>query len=165
MNTSRLVAECEPAGWVCFMKPRSPVCRVHKGKCSVKGTFCLVEAEAVAPLVSLLEMAHTEAAEAGVEALETLVADETEDTGSIVLHEVQGIQPLFRLLTHGSPICSDKAVQLLEHIFNVPMMKEIYERSARMPLVTLSCQPNNCATKNKSIRLLASIEMGMVPTY
>ncbi|KAG6548345.1 hypothetical protein Mapa_010124 [Marchantia paleacea] len=162
LSTPKLVTESEATGWMCVLKSRPQLCRVHKGKCSVKSTFCLVEAGAVGPLVSLLESDDTddeagEAGEAALETLETLVGgDDIVHSGAIVLHEVHGIQPLFGLLSN--KVHAERAVHMLEHIFKVPKMKEEYRRSASMPLKELAAPPNSTVLRTRAARLLASIE-------
>lgn len=62
----------------CIAKPPPPkvaVCPLHDGLCSVKWTFCLVEADAVGPLVACLDHRNTSLVEAAMGALSTMLMD------------------------------------------------------------------------------------------
>jgi pentatricopeptide repeat protein len=65
-------------GCLCFMSTKPPVCRVHRGPCDVKTTFCLVKANALSALVNLLQEREGNTAGAAVHALATLVSDDTQ---------------------------------------------------------------------------------------
>ncbi|KAH9316920.1 hypothetical protein KI387_018689, partial [Taxus chinensis] len=52
---SRLIHRRQKFTFLCFSPPPDQPCRVHGGVCSVKTSFCLVESEAIIPLVQTLE--------------------------------------------------------------------------------------------------------------
>ena len=60
-------------GCLCFMSAKPPVCRVHRGPCDVKTTFCLVKADALSVLVNLLQECEGKAAGAGSSVKMTLL--------------------------------------------------------------------------------------------
>jgi hypothetical protein len=61
----------------CVKRPSLPpgLCPVHGGICSATETFCLREANAVVPLVSLLDHNNLDIVEAALGALSTLIMD------------------------------------------------------------------------------------------
>lgn len=62
----------------CMAKPPPPkvaTCVLHGGMCSVKTTFCLVEADAIGPLIACLDHRNTSLVEAAMGALSTTLMD------------------------------------------------------------------------------------------
>jgi hypothetical protein len=64
----------------CGKKPPPPIglCPVHGGLCSARETFCLIEAQAIGPLVACLDHRNTSVVEAAMGALSTLLMDTTD---------------------------------------------------------------------------------------
>ncbi|KAK3010641.1 hypothetical protein RJ639_012344 [Escallonia herrerae] len=85
----------------CLSKPPviSGLCPVHRGTCSLKETFCLLEGQAVEKLVALLDHTNDKVVEASLAALCTLLDDGVViEQGVQVLCEVEGIKPIFDIL-------------------------------------------------------------------
>lgn len=85
----------------CFSKPPviSGLCRVHRGICSLKEAFCLLEGSAVERLVALLDHTNEKVIEAAFAALSTLLDDGVEiEQGVMVLCENEGIKPILDIL-------------------------------------------------------------------
>jgi hypothetical protein len=62
----------------CMAKPPPPkiaTCVLHGGMCSAKTTFCLIEADAIVPLVASLDHRNTSLVEAAMGALSTTLMD------------------------------------------------------------------------------------------
>ncbi|KAK4780869.1 hypothetical protein SAY87_016975 [Trapa incisa] len=59
-------------------KMRVPICHVHRGTCSSKSTFCLIEAKAVEGLLSCLHNENAKVVEAALSALYTLLDDKVD---------------------------------------------------------------------------------------
>ncbi|KAJ7296078.1 hypothetical protein O6H91_Y146100 [Diphasiastrum complanatum] len=143
----------------CFKASPPPLCRVHLGICSVKTTFCIVVAGAAPGLVALLKEPDSKAAEAGLDALYTLVAeDDIRDKGVRYLHDLKAIDQVLQLLIHGSVESKEKAVKFLATIFAAKGMKEHYASKAKIPLVGLAAA-NNQSLKKKAAKVLAQLEM------
>eukprot|EP00250_Pteridium_aquilinum_P012642 c20851_g1_i2 orf=134-2569(-) len=86
----------------CFSKPPSKpagLCSVHRGICSAKETFCLLDAKAVAPLVACLEHTNAHIVEVSLRALSTLLLDsENCEKGVQVLNDADGVTPILEIL-------------------------------------------------------------------
>lgn len=118
------------------------MCPVHNGRCKVKTTFCIVKAGAVPNLVAMLEDSSSEAVEAALDALSTLLQPQTMNVnGSGLLHDLGVVDKVLHLAMGKSIICSDKCLDLLGKFFLVPEIKNKYLLEARTVLLSLAgCQ-------------------------
>ncbi|KAK6160840.1 hypothetical protein DH2020_004221 [Rehmannia glutinosa] len=85
----------------CLSKPSiiTGLCKVHRGTCSLKETFCLLEGQAVDKLVALLDHTNDKVVEASLAALSTLLDDGVDiEEGIHVLLDAEGIKPILDLL-------------------------------------------------------------------
>lgn len=85
----------------CLSKPHviTGLCRVHRGTCSLRDTFCILEGQAVDKLVALLDHTNEKVVEASLAALCTLLDDGVDiDQGVQVLCEAEGIKPILDVL-------------------------------------------------------------------
>ncbi|KAJ9186323.1 hypothetical protein P3X46_001907 [Hevea brasiliensis] len=85
----------------CFS--RQPVitglCRLHRGTCSLRDSFCLLEGQAVEKLVALLDHTNEKVVEAALAAISTLLDDGVDiEQGVMVLCEAEGIKPILDVL-------------------------------------------------------------------
>ncbi|KAA3467174.1 U-box domain-containing protein 44-like [Gossypium australe] len=104
-NLTRL-PEMPPPGvcatiFPCFSKQAviTGLCRVHRGTCSLKESFCLLEGQAVHKLVALLDHTNAKVVEAALAALSTLLDDGVDiEQGVSVLCEAEGIKPILDVL-------------------------------------------------------------------
>lgn len=75
------------------------LCPIHRGICSLKETFCLLDGQAVDKLVALLDHTNDKVVEASLAALATLLEDGVDiDEGVKVLQEAEGVKPILDLL-------------------------------------------------------------------
>ncbi|KAF5766397.1 putative U box domain, armadillo-like helical, Zinc finger, RING/FYVE/PHD-type [Helianthus annuus] len=75
------------------------LCRVHRGTCTQRDTFCLIEGQALARLVALLDHTNDKVVEASLRALSTLLDDGVNIEGAVnVLCEIEGIRPILDVL-------------------------------------------------------------------
>ncbi|KAH9288688.1 hypothetical protein KI387_032805, partial [Taxus chinensis] len=160
LNSPRLSVAPTVTGCWCFKPAKPPVCRVHRGPCDVKTTFCLVKADALPGLVNLLLEKEGGAAGATIHALATLVSDDDIlAKGANVLHEVRAIDPVLEILSQGTPESKEEAVKLLEKVFEVKEIVEAYGSKARIPLVDLTTQTHGNGTlRRKAAKVLAQLE-------
>ncbi|XP_062091335.1 U-box domain-containing protein 24-like [Humulus lupulus] len=142
----------------CFAAPPETGCPVHGGICSVVSTFCLVEADAVCPLVRTLSEPDPGACEASLDALLTLIEGEKLQSGSKVLDNLDAIQPIIKLLGSPSPRLQEKALHALERIFRQVEFKQKYGGFAQMPLVDLT-QRGIGNVKSLAARILAHLNV------
>ncbi|CAL0327500.1 unnamed protein product [Lupinus luteus] len=120
-------------------------CPAHKGTCTVESSFCIIQANALDPLVKLLEDQDIETCEASLDALLTLLDGEAPQSGSKVLADANAITPMIKLLSLHATRLQEKTLIALEQIFQLDEVKNKYKTKATMPLVDI--------TQNKGSRL------------
>ena len=145
-------------GLWCFSAPADIDCMVHGGICSVKSSFCLLEANAVGPLTRILGESDPGVCEASLDALLTLIEGERLQNGSKVLSEANAIPQIIRYLGSPSPGLQEKSLHALERIFRLVEYKQMYGASAQMPLVDLT-QRGNGSVRSMSARILAHLNV------
>ncbi|KAJ8748436.1 hypothetical protein K2173_003331 [Erythroxylum novogranatense] len=145
-------------GFWCFSAPQETCCLIHGGICSVESSFCLIEADAVSPLVRVLQDPHPEACEASLDALLTLIEGEKLESGSNILAQAQAIEPIIRFLSSPSTILQEKSLNALEKIFQLPEFRQKYGPSAHIPLVDLT-QRGSRNIRAISARVLAHLNV------
>ncbi|CAK7348670.1 unnamed protein product [Dovyalis caffra] len=145
-------------GFWCFSVPPETGCPIHGGICAVESSFCLVEADALGPLVRVLQDPDPGTCEASLDALLTLIEGVTLQNGSKVLADANAIQPIVGFLGSSSPGLQEKALNTLERIFRLPELKQKYGPTAQMPLVDLT-QRGNSSMKSLSARILAHLNV------
>ncbi|KAI4321679.1 hypothetical protein MLD38_035033 [Melastoma candidum] len=85
----------------CFSKQPviTGLCRLHRGECSLKETFCLIEGNAVEQLAALLDHTNDKVVEAALAALCTLLDDGVDiEQGVLILLETEGVRPILNVL-------------------------------------------------------------------
>ncbi|XP_021814989.1 U-box domain-containing protein 44-like [Prunus avium] len=145
-------------GFCCFSAPPEPGCPVHGGICSIVSSFCLVEADAVGPLVRILGEPDPGACEASLDALLTLIEGERLQTGSKVLTEANAIPPIIKFLVQPYPSLQEKALHALERMFRLLEFKQKFGSLAQMPLVDLT-QRGSGSVKSMAARILAHLNV------
>lgn len=156
-STLRLSIPPSRSGCFCLLKRLPPPCKVHLGPCEERTTFCLVEANVVPDLLSLLN--EQETASAGMDALLTLILeDEVLEKGAKHLHEVKAIDPILELMSQSTESCKEKAMIFLERIFQVKKMAECYGDRARILLVELASHGNS-SIRRRAATVLARLQV------
>lgn len=145
-------------GFLCFSGPSDIFCPVHRGICTVESSFCLVEAEAVEPLVTILGEPDIGACGASLEALLTLIDGEKLQSGSKVLSEANAIVPMIKLLSSQSVSLQEKSLHALERIFRLVEFKQKYATSIQMPLVDIT-QRGTSTMKSLAARMLGYLNV------
>ncbi|XP_020596725.1 U-box domain-containing protein 44-like [Phalaenopsis equestris] len=104
----------------CFSKQTAVVglCRIHRGHCSIKESFCLLEGKAVEKLIACLDHNNERVVEAALAALCTLLDDGVEiEQGVLVLCEADGIKPILEVLQENrTDVLRKRAVWAVERI-------------------------------------------------
>lgn len=140
---------------------RYKICRVHAGKCSSKGTLCLVESEAVPHLICLIKDGHHRSAHQAIQALLTLVKNKRDmDKGIDYLVRNDIVVSLVQIIGKNEN-STEKAVMMLERIFKckkyrVPRFAEL----AKAALYTTMATGKTDARKAAATALM---HLGMVP--
>ncbi|KAK6919942.1 Pentatricopeptide repeat [Dillenia turbinata] len=148
-------------GFLCFSPPSETGCPVHRGICTVESSFCLVEADALGPLVRLLADTDLEAREASLDALLTLIAGPELLGGIKLLAEANAIIPIIRLLSSPSAQLQEKALTALEKIFRFVDFRQKYGTSAHMSLVDIT-QRGSSGMKSLAARVLAHMDYALM---
>ncbi|KAK9109520.1 hypothetical protein Sjap_017580 [Stephania japonica] len=75
------------------------MCRVHRGTCSLRQSFCLLHGKAIGKLIACLDHKDEKVVEAALAALCTVLDDEVNiEQGVAVLCEMDGIAPIIEIL-------------------------------------------------------------------
>jgi hypothetical protein len=101
----------------CLAAPVIRCCPVHLGICTVESSFCILQANALEPLVRMLGEADLGVCEASLDALLTLVDGPRLQSGSKVLAKANAIVPIIKLLSSPSATVQEKILRALEWIF------------------------------------------------
>ncbi|XP_028789814.1 U-box domain-containing protein 43 [Neltuma alba] len=131
-------------------------CPAHQGACTVESSFCMIEADALKPLVRMLEEQDIGTCEASLDALLTLIHGEAPPGGCKVLAEANAITPLLNLLSLQSARLVEKILVALEKIFLVDEIKIKYKALATMPLVEVT-QRKDSRLRSLAARVLAQL--------
>lgn len=137
----------------CCFAATETVCPVHLGNCGVESSFCILESNALEPLVRMLSESDVGVCEASLDALLTLISGESPKFGSKVLDEANGITPLISLLSSHSVNLLRKCLMALEKIFQLEELRRKYGNSAQMHLVDITQRK---VSDIKDIRSLAA---------
>lgn len=137
------------------------ICRVHAGKCSLRGTLCLVESEAVPHLIYLIKDGQHRSAHRAIQALLTLVKNKKDmDKGIDYLVRNDIISSLVHIIGKNEN-STEKAVIMLERIFKCKKYRvPRYAELAKAALFTTMATGKPDARKAAATALM---HLGMVP--
>lgn len=145
--------------WMCFSAPAEPGCRIHGGVCSVESTFCLLEADAVEPLVRALYLKEMCVCEAALQSLSTLIEAEQLQSGSKLLYEKNAIAPIINLMSlEECGKTAEKALHVIERIFRLEEYKSKFGQLAQTHLVEMT-QRSDGVTRSLAAKVLALLEV------
>ncbi|KAK8661945.1 hypothetical protein V6N13_091533 [Hibiscus sabdariffa] len=144
--------------WFCVPSSATAFCEVHNGYCTVKNTFCLVKAGAVPPLIQILEGREREADEAVLEAMATLLQDEIWENGSDYIAKNAGVEAIIKTMGSASVKAKEKALRILERVFQVEELRIKYGESAEVVLIDLA-QNGEPRLKPTTAKLLAQLHL------
>lgn len=143
--------------WACFA-PIQQTCRLHAGVCSVEDSFCLVQAEAIVPLMSLLKEGEDASAEAALAALDTLTDERIENwmQGVHLIVKAKGVPLIVKYVSSGTDTAQELSLKLLEQIFGFAEYRAEYGSVAQMHVITVAQQgtPNRRHMAGKILRQL-----------
>ncbi|KAK8671320.1 hypothetical protein V6N13_037916 [Hibiscus sabdariffa] len=144
--------------WFCVPPSGTTFCEVHNGYCTVKNTFCMVKAGAVPPLVQILEGRERGADEAVLNAMATLLQDEIWENGSAYIAKNAGVEAIIRIMESASVKVKEKALWILERVFQVEELRIKYGESAQVVLIDLA-QNGEPRLKSTTAKLLAQLHL------
>eukprot|EP00250_Pteridium_aquilinum_P006272 c16224_g1_i1 orf=272-3358(-) len=138
--------------WLGMKKFR--ICEVHTGKCSIKGTLCIVEAGAVPLLMNVIKEGAPQSAEQAVEVLNTLVTKENRSRGVDLLVRNGVIASLVSIVGKSND-ATEKAAKLMEIIFQIKRYRdERFSKAATASLATILGTGTADARKAASVALM-----------
>lgn len=141
----------------CFRPPESS-CPIHHGICTVESSFCLLEANAVKPLVMVLGEPGSGPREASLDAILTLIDGEKLQNGIKVVEEANGLLPIIKLLNSSSTGLQEKSLDVLQRIFRIVEFKQKYGNSAKMSLVDIT-QRGTSNAKSLAAKILSQLNV------
>ncbi|KAL0379828.1 UNVERIFIED_CONTAM: U-box domain-containing protein 43 [Sesamum angustifolium] len=147
--------------WLCVPPPAHALCEVHDGYCSVKSTFCLVKAGAIAPLAQVLDGNERGADEAVLSCISTLLHDEIWERGCNYIIKTTGVRRIIKALESGSLKSQEKALYILERVLRVDRHRAEYGESAQVVITDLA-QRGDPMLKPRVDKLLAQLEQFQV---
>ena len=144
----------------CVPSPTGASCEVHDRFCTIKGGFCLVKSGAVLPLIRILEgEKRSEADEAALSALATLLQDDLWENGSNFIVKTQGaVENIIRVLELGNLKAQEKALWILERIFRTENHRTQYGEVAQVVLIHLA-QKGKPSLRSAVAKLLAQLQL------
>lgn len=145
---------CYACGWLASPDPED-ICPVHRRICDKEGSsFCLVNAGAVEPLVKTLQEREWQADEAALDALSTLLLhDDIWEAGLIQIEKAKGVEPIVQMLKYGRAEAQEKAMLVLNKIFQKSEYRNLYGTAARFPLIDLM-QQGTVSTRRRAVSIL-----------
>ncbi|PKU68123.1 U-box domain-containing protein 13 [Dendrobium catenatum] len=160
-NSLNLTEEPNRTGCFCFLRKKIPTCEVHGGICSVESSFCLLKADALKPLVNLLDERDDAVKLKAILALKTLV-EGIGSRGVICLHRFKAIKPMLDVLREENPALKEEVLEMLEMLFKVREVLDSYTDDVKIPLIHLSAYRSgntNDHLRIKAAKLLADLEL------
>lgn len=144
----------------CVPSPTVALCEVHDRSCTIKGGFCLVKSGAVLRLIQILEgEKRSEADEAALSALATLLQDDLWENGSNFIVKIQGaVENIVRILELGNLKAQEKALWILERIFRTENHRTEYGGVAQVVLINLA-QKGEPSLRSAVAKLLAQLQL------
>ncbi|KAL2339584.1 hypothetical protein Fmac_007524 [Flemingia macrophylla] len=146
----------KPGIFKCCLVAQETGCPAHLGTCSVESSFCILQANALEPLVRMLAEQDVGTREAALDALLTLVDSEAPQSGSKVLANSNAIAPMIQLLSIQAPRLQEKLLIALERIFQLDEVRNKYKSLATMPLVDIT-QRKDSRLRSLAARGLAQL--------
>ncbi|GFY97757.1 hypothetical protein Acr_12g0002980 [Actinidia rufa] len=160
MSSPQLTVMTKKGGCWCFRRQNHHLCSAHGGTCSVISTFCMLEANALPKMVNLLHEKVDAVTYEVIQALSSLVREDSPHRGANALHQADAIKPILEVLSWGSESLKEEALRLLEKVFQSREMVDCYGVGARSALVRLTGSSINEGEdiKRKAAKVLSHVE-------
>lgn len=157
-SSPKLVEPVAPTRWWQCFKPNLDLCRLHGGLCSAETTFCLLQADAIQPLLAIVQEDNWRLAEAALSALYTLFDCDYWERACHVIRQADGIPKIIGKLPNGSPLSQELAVMMCEKFFRIPEYQTKYGMAAQMHFITVA-QQGAPKTKDVAGRILRQLDL------
>ncbi|XP_062120038.1 U-box domain-containing protein 43-like [Humulus lupulus] len=145
----------------CFSSPETG-CPAHMGSCGVESSFCILEANAMDPLVRMLGEPDLQTTEAALDALLTLIDSQKPLDGIKVLDNANAIAAIIKLLSYDSAKLQWKCLKGLEMIFQLDELKRKYGGLVQMPLVDIAQKKASDMREIKSLAAKLLAQLGVL---
>lgn len=163
LNSPKLTTKVPNRTFFCFCSTNDTTCEAHGGICSVESSFCLLNSNALPPLVRLLHEGDDDMVKLkAVRTLKTLVQKEFESRGANVLNHFKAIDPMLRLLNEGDATFKEEVLEVLKIVFKyreIIANKHILARDSLLKLIAYSKKNVNDHLREEAEKLLATIEL------
>ncbi|KAK7350966.1 hypothetical protein VNO77_10061 [Canavalia gladiata] len=146
----------KPGIFKCCLIAQETGCPAHLGTCTVESSFCILQADALEPLVRMVAERDVGACEASLDALLTLIDGEAPQSGSKVLADANAITPMIKHLSLPASRLQEKILIALERIFQLDEVRDKYKSSATMPLVDIT-QRKDSRLRSLAAKCLAQL--------
>ena len=146
----------KPSIFKCCLVAKETGCPAHLGTCSVESSFCILQANALEPLVRMLADQDDGTREASLNALLTLVDSEAPQSGSKVLANSNAIAPMIQLSSVPIPRWQERLLIALERIFQLDDVRNKYKVVATMHLVEIT-QGKDSRMRSLAAKCLAQL--------
>ncbi|KAG4389649.1 hypothetical protein AAZX31_06G126300 [Glycine max] len=146
----------KPSIFKCCLVAKETGCPAHLGTCSVESSFCILQANALEPLVRMLADQDDGTREASLNALLTLVDSEAPQSGSKVLANSNAIAPMIQLSSVPIPRLQERILIALERIFQLDDVRNKYKVVATMHLVEIT-QGKDSRMRSLAAKCLAQL--------
>eukprot|EP00252_Welwitschia_mirabilis_P025688 TRINITY_DN8149_c0_g1_i1.p1 TRINITY_DN8149_c0_g1~~TRINITY_DN8149_c0_g1_i1.p1 ORF type:complete len:991 (-),score=194.30 TRINITY_DN8149_c0_g1_i1:526-3498(-) len=135
-----------------FSRKSSINCKIHRAKCNLKETFCILDAGIIPDVVDVLRDQDADLALAAMEVLETVLVGDNFQNGVEILYKLDAMERLFPFFQVVSHPCSEKCICLFEIILKVPDMRARYGQKIQRVLNTLIAS-STPSLKQKAIQV------------
>ncbi|XP_023541296.1 U-box domain-containing protein 44-like isoform X1 [Cucurbita pepo subsp. pepo] len=157
-QNSLSLSKAKSSRWLCVPPSKDSLCEVHGRQCFTKSTFCLVKANAIPPMIQILEGEERDVDEAVLGALTTLLEDEICDNGSKYIVKMSGVQGILKALGSCHIGAQQKALWILERIFRIEEHRIKYGETTWSVLVDLA-HKGDSSLKPAIAKLLVRLEL------
>lgn len=160
-NSLNLTKAPNRTGCFCFIRNKVPTCEVHGGICSVESSFCLLEADALPPLVKLLQERDDAVKLKAILAMKTLVIG-IGSRGANVLHKSGAIKPMIGVLSEQNLGLKEEVLEMLEMLLKDREVANSYSDEVRIPLIHMTgyrSENTNEHLRRKAASLLAELQL------
>ncbi|MCO5614388.1 hypothetical protein L7F22_068668 [Adiantum nelumboides] len=131
------------------------ICVVHSGKCSIKGTLCIVEAGAIPLLINVIKEGGLQSAEQSLDVLKTLVEHKESQSRGVDFLVKNEIIPLLVSIVGKSSLATEKAASMMEIIFRFKRYRdERFSKAATTSLARILGTGSADARRAASIALM-----------
>lgn len=157
-STPRLVKPiASKKWWQCFTPPQES-CKLHAGVCTIETTYCLIVAEAIHPLLSIVREDDGKITEVALEALYTLLDNEHWERGCHTINEANGISIILQNMPKCTARAQEISINMCEKFFRIPAYQASFGPPSQMHIITIAQQASP-STRDVAGRILRQLDL------